>query len=396
MTILMNKPSFTILICLLPIIYNAILAIVNAHLITIDIKSVIITEIAILATAIRLALKSGPERMDVYAFSLIILASFGLVLSLLQTGSFFVDHIRNTLIIFAGFILGRRINWLTALGLYKVIIILFSIILLIEISYLPLYVELFNPPSYFANTRGFEIVESNDVGVFSNALGFEGRFSLSVFNGPRTSSLMLEQVSLSYLVIVLSLFTMSFWKMIPINWKLCFALFATLVVLSNESRLAIIMIVFFAIGYFIFPRLQRFVSFYIAPVLLIFGSLISIIFNDVSGDNFIGRIVYSFDHLFKLTLADYFGAGSMKVKQLFDSGYTYLLCAGTIFGALALYIFTSISVFTDNSTARRYVFGLNIYLWLALMIAGTSVFSIKTSFLLWLFAGYASNSKNHE
>ena len=386
---LYNKKA-TIFLLILPLIYNAILAVVNAHLVTVNVQAVALSEILILMSIIFFSYKNQLDRIDLLASAILVMALVSLIFSYVQVGYIFIDNFRNVLVMLVAYIAGRKLTLDSAIIIYKSVIVVFYVFLLLEIFFLANYVELFNPPLYFSNTRGFEMVETNELGVFSNALGFEGRFTLGVFDGPRTSSLMLEQVSFSYLNIVLTLFTMVFWKEITSKWKFVFLSFSVVVLLTNESRLALIVSAVYFLGYYIFPLLHRLLFAYFPILLLGVGLMMASLYSDAAGDNFIGRIVYSFDHFSKLKWADYFGAGVLNVNQLFDSGYTYLISAGTIFSALSIYLFTILAVYSDSIAGRRYAYGLILYFWLALMIAGTSVFSIKSSFILWLFAGYVT------
>ncbi len=196
------KVMFVLVI--LAVTYNAILALINSLFFELSRGLVIFTEISILGASLAVVFtQSKLLEKDKHVVFLFLSVLFSTLLIFLSSQIIFIDAIRNILIICVFFLVGSRLSeeHIHKVFLYISFVIVFFLI--IEILMLELYVGLFEPALYYQNTRGVEIKEFNQTGVFGNAEGFAGRFSYGVFSGPRTSSIFLEQVGLANFCTVL-------------------------------------------------------------------------------------------------------------------------------------------------------------------------------------------------
>jgi hypothetical protein len=258
---------------------------------------------------------------------------------------------------------------------------------------LELYVELFKPALYYQNTRGIEIKEFNQIGVFGNAEGFEGRFSYGVFSGPRTSSIFLEQVSLANFCTILGVYLMIFQAKFTNIIRIFYICLILLICLSNETRVGS----FLALVLFFIGQCRAYIPAYsnlcVPIAVILIGFFITGFFGDVIGDNLLGRINLGFGHFLDLEILDYLGLGVLKVGQLWDSGFGYLFAAYTVFGGTVFVCFTLFILKQTSTESRLCALGLSIYIFANLMIGGNAVYSIKTAALLWLLVGFIYNSE---
>ena len=382
-----NRPGF-ILIPMFAVAYNCILAVMNALGVPVSFAIAALCELVIIMCAFILTVNSGFKRID--ATFLLFIGAFT-VLSLYLTvlnGKVLVDGLRNFLIISSFALLGMRMSFeeLNKTFVYLTWIVLFF--LLVEIVDVRLYVAIFEPGNYFAKTRGMEISEFNELGLFNNALGFASRFSFGLFDGPRTSSIFLEQVSLANFATVLCLFLLIFYKIIPRKQVLLMMLTVFLIITSNNTRTTSILIFVLFIGYFTFPLFPRY-SNVLAAIGVIITALLVFFFNpDAVGDNLTGRIRLSMEHLLSLETSAYFGTAADNLNKLYDSGYAYIIAANSVFGALILAYLVLFSIRQSFSFSKRAAFGLTLYVFINMLIGGTAIYSMKVSSILWVLIGF--------
>lgn len=382
------------LIVVLAVTYNALLSFINSHLFGVSFAMVAITEFLILISAIIIILKMGLTRFDSIDIFLILMGvTSAFVISIINQ-TVFIDSIRNILIIALFVMLGRRIDQKNLQQIFWIVSLIIAFFLILEIADLAAFAKLLNPASYYAATRGMEVSEFNDTGLFNTAAGFEGRFGYGIFNGPRTSSIFLEQVSLSNFAIILGIYLAVFWQKIKNHKRIFFILLIITILVTARSRSALALTIFALLTYHLLPLIPKKVNLLIFPVILL---LIAIVYLTnlpyTYDDTFKGRISLTGHLLASFDLGNLFSLEIDKLKRYADSGIPYTITSYTIFGAILLWLYFVMVIFNDGPEQRRFVTLSNLYLFTLLMV-GAAVFTIKTAALLWILAGYLStNSK---
>lgn len=375
---------------LLPLFYNPMLAIVNAHIIPLSYVVAAVSETVILIVVSIFVFRKGVLKSQADAVFIIVVACLASIITYLASSVVYIDFIRNILIVSLFTLLGRELLNSEILLVFWCAVSLVMVFLVLEIVSLETYVDIFGPALYYENTRGNEVSEFNEVGVFGNALGFEGRFSYGVISGPRTSSIFLEQVGLANFTIIAAIFFVCYFKNIPAYSSVFLFVFIVLSLLSTESRSAIITIFLFVILFKPVQRCDPLVVMAVMPMTVLLGLVYAAFNSEKVGDNFGGRIVHGFGHLINLNVGDLFGFGVDKINNLWDSGYAYLICSGTLFGALSFWWFLYKQLNRRSMDSKMFIFGVCLFLSLSLSIGGTAVFSIKVAFMYWLIIGYLS------
>ncbi|MCV0426937.1 MAG: hypothetical protein K5905_15860 [Roseibium sp.] len=376
-----------VIVVLAATVYNAVLAVLNAHVSGLGFTAVAATEMLILLAALVLILNNGLFEKDIVPFSLLIVTLvFAVYVSVISRGAV-IDYLRNILIIFCFVTLGTLITlrgirfiFLTACGLVFVC-------LLLEIYSVDMYGDLFFPGLYFENTRGLERKEYFDTKLFHNALGFEGRFTFGLI-GHRSSSLFLEQVSLANFAGVMMIALLTLWKRFSSFQRVFCIVTISLILLTNDSRTMLIFGAICFLGYFAFPYFPKVINLLYLPVILFAGFLVYIIKPDASGDNIPGRVVLTMNHLLDLDLTDILGFAARSAGAFADSGYVYVIVIGTVFSLVLLWLFVSLYPACDTPEQRRFSHAFSIFMFMNMMIGGTAVFSIKIAGLLWLLTGF--------
>lgn len=384
--------KWLIYLCLLPMLYNPILAIVNAHVMPLSFIYAAVSETLILFTVLLYVFRRGVEVTQKAAILLIVIALYSMALSWLASGFLYVDFLRNMLIVCCFTLLGKQLRLSEIIHIYKFCLFLTLFFLVIELVDLHFFVSIFEPAYYYQNTRGVEAREYNDIGVFHNALRLEGRFNYGLFSGPRSTSLFLDQVTLSNMTIVIAILTSVLSSVLNRVWKFIAIFFICLSLLATESRTSLGVVTVVFLGHYYFPRVPKVVTLFIVPLVVLAGSAYAE-FNPVyTGDTLTGRMSLGFGHLNNLDIIDYFGGGASRVGELFDAGYAYVICSGTIFGALYFYKYLISLYRVDDVFNRRLFTGLFLFISLSLCVAGTAIFSMKMAFLYWLTCGYFSQA----
>jgi hypothetical protein len=371
------------------VLYNAVLAIVSAHITHVNATEVMATEIMIslIGTGI-IALRFDKIGTVWPPFLLFfcVLVTFPLVTIL--SGDLALKTLRDVYLISLFFLLGCLMDKRDVIILFRVLGILVFLVMLIEAYATPIYAALFRPADYFLYTRGIEESVYNKTGLFANSLGFEGRFNYGVFHTHRLSSLFLEQVSLANFCIVLMLFLSAFWSQLKKAERLCYALLIAFIILTTNSRTASCFVIIILMGHFIFPLLPRYANALFMPlILLVSGFLFYDPLHAVWADDLKGRISHTIDILGALPPSTVFGGDPTSLDKWGDAGFAYIIGSQTVIGLLALWLFITFGMAQNDAAAKRYASGLNLYIFVGLLI-GAAIFTIKVAAPSWIVAGW--------
>lgn len=368
-------------------VYNAVLAVVNAHVTPMSFSAVVAAEMLILAGAVFLILKRGIYEEDLFPiFYLVATLLLTVYVSVINRGAV-VDYFRNVLVFFCFVSLGTWVNKRTIKFIFLTASAVVFAFLLMEIFFVNQYGDFFYPAKYFENTRGIAPLEFTDSKLFRNALGFEGRFSFGVIDH-RSSSLFLEQVSLANFSGVMMIYLVSLWGRFSAFERIfCLATIA-LIIVTNDTRTMMIFAAISFFGYFLYPYLPRIFSLLVMPGWLALGFAIYAYKPNATGDNIPGRIVTTMKHFAEIDAPTLLGFSAGSASAFADSGYIYVIAIGTVFSLILLWLFVTFYPACDSPEERRFAHSLSVFIFMNMMIGGTAIFSIKIAGLLWLLAGY--------
>lgn len=379
--------GFVIGIALGSTIYNGLLAIINGNVAALAFAHVAITEIALLLAALLYVLRRGFYKADL---SVVLYIGFTLAMTLyvsVTTRTVYVDYFRNILIIFCFTLMGSWASKDSVRLAFKIACALVLIVLLMEVFVINIYEDLFYPAKYFVNTRGLTQHEFGGSKLFQNSLKIPGRFSFGIIDH-RASSLFLEQVSLANFSGVLLIFIISFWENLNRLERVLFIFTVVLILTTNDSRSMLIFSFICFAGYFAFPCIPRIFAALYMPMIVLTGLLVLAIKPDATGDTLDGRVVLTMRHMLEMDVPAMLGLYAPEAAKFADSGYLYVIYAGTIFGLIALWLFVTFYSGGDTPAQRRCLHAVSIFMFMNLLIGGTAVFSIKVAGLLWFLVGY--------
>lgn len=382
----LNLPGWLVLFA---ISYNAFLAVINAHVMTMVSTHVALTESLILMGVMGYLAINLKKIPNIYPHLLFLLGMAALSLWVMLTSDgTFIKILRDCLIIVAFVLLGTFLSSRHIINLFKFLMLAVLTVAVIEIFFTDLYVTLFEPAKYYESTRGIQPFQYSDSGLFRNSLGYSSRFSFNFLSSHRISSIFLEQVSLANFAMVTLVFLMGFGKMMRKREVLFFVLSVLFLILTNDTRTGALFALALIPGFFIFPMLPRWFAVTFIPGLLLISALF---FYDPNltamTDDFAGRIGFTLYLLAEADLSTLLMGNLAGVNHVADSGYAYLLYATTVFGLILYWLYAALIIRSDNAADKRYVFSMNAFIAINLMI-GAAIFTIKISAPVWVMVGY--------
>ncbi|HEX7783120.1 MAG TPA: hypothetical protein VF509_09970 [Sphingobium sp.] len=379
-------------LAVLAVCYNGLLAMAGAFGLPISATSVLVIEPLILVSALLAILRISFTRDDLPSL-LLAFAFLAITIYLSAINEvFFPDTMRNMAIIALFTMLGLRAKLSTVNMAVLVTTLLTAIVLVIEVADTPLYVQLFQPAQYFFKTRGLEIPDWDKSGLFGNALGFKERFSFGL-TAHRTSSIFLEQVSMANFAAFLTVYLMSLWPKLATWRRIFFIVVIVAVLVTNNTRTSLILAVIAPAGYFLYPRMPRYLNVAIAPLLIFVAWFIEDP-NRPYADDFAGRLSLTIRTLMKLDLEGALGQKIMDSYAFVDSGYPYFIYAATLPGLILLWMFISFYLPQRTAAQKRFAYASGLFIACSLVVAGTSIFTIKVASMLWFLAGFMRTQRD--
>lgn len=371
----------------LSVTYNCILAFINHNIMPLSTAAVVMSEGLLMGVSLLFILRKGIYEEDLPVLAYLLLTLVITAYMIVVNRAPFIDYLRNVLIIFCFALLGKWANRQTMMLAFRISCAVVLIVLTIEMISVPAYVALFHPAEYFQNTRGLAPPTYDNSGLFGNALGFQGRFSFGIISH-RSSSIFLEQVSLANFCGVMVMYAICFWDHLKMPERALFILTIVLILVTNNTRTMLIFSIVSLIGYFIYPLIPKIFDFFLMPLIIVVGFIVHAMKPDATGDNFVGRIVFTVNKMLGIDLSAILGLSIIHVPEFADSGYVYIIYASTIFGLLFFWLFVAFFPAGRTPNQRRFAHALSLFMFLNLMIGSTAVFSMKTAGLIWLLAGY--------
>ncbi len=367
------------------VLYNAILAILVARGMQLGYSSVAAVEVLIIMICLALSVSTGVSSRDIMPIALLwFICTLALVASI-SFDKIYIGSIRNFALIAVFGMLGQRMDIRFIRKAFFIVSAVALAVLIWEIASVESYASFFSPARYYELTRGTAVSEFDDSGLSVGTIVFEGRFSLGIFSGRRTSSIFLEQVSINSYAIVCMAFLSGMWGSLSWKEKSLQLLTIFLIIASNNARMGALMCLVMPIGYFVFPWLNR--NLILAIPFVILGVIFSLsaYLQDAVGDDLTGRLGVTYRLLNRFNLADLFAGNPLIVEKTFDSGYAFIIASIGLFGGLAYLLFLVYYPRHETKDQSRASWSIAIYILAWLTVGGTATFSIKTAALLWPF-----------
>ncbi len=373
-------------ILLAAIFFNSGLAYVNGNVTAMRPLLVMICEGAIVFAALLTIAAYFYEDMArwivLLAFLVFLAALRGLI-----TGEPDVKFLRDVMLIPIFIMLGMASRGASLTQIFLLIHVAVFAVFLIEVAAPDLYNGLFKIQSYYINTRGNSIDDFYDSTseLYISATRPEERF-LPIMDGPRTSSVFLEPVSLGNYCSIAVAFVCSVTK--RLGWKTsAFVLVSTFAMLVGcDGRLALVTSVLIIGLSMISGRLPRAGAVVILPAALVAAALITFLSGAQSNNDFAGRIAHTIGLLQRFDFISWFGVSNEFTEPAVDSGIAYLITTQSLIGVTVIWVAVTTLVSNVTAEQRRFTYAIAIYATLNSLVS-YSLVTIKTAALLWFIHG---------
>ena len=378
---------YIIAIGVLAIAYNGILAALLAVGAPISGSFPTVFEIILLIVAGFISFRLGFDKSSILPLALLYFIVLSALLISIRAETPYVVSVRNFLIISVFTILGGNCHFRTIQKLFLYCSIINILVLILEVSSLAEYIKFFEPARYLAATRGMAESEYSG-GLSSGTILYEGRFSLGLYSGPRTSSIFLEQVSINCFAIVVAFFLTVFWPQLKKHERIIHIMTIFGILATNNARMGLILSVVFATGYHLFSRSPKYLSVFIIPCIIAGLYTVFLFVAPRGGDDLFGRMTTTYLLLTSMTFTDLVLGNLILTWRSLDSGYGFLISSTTVFGLISYWLFIAFITPQVDVRSKRCAWGLGVYIGVWLLVGGTGTFSMKTAPLLWLVVGF--------
>lgn len=369
----------------LTVLFNAILAVVNAKGIAIGNGVVAGIQAGLVGGAFAFGVARRGD-LPLRWLALAAVLFLGNLLLSMARGGLNPKFLGDVLTIPAFICLGTRLNLRAVVGLLVVLQVLMAGFGIWELLYPDAYAELFNPRLYYINSRGYSAQEFwSGTDLYVSSVRQDGRLLLSWTDYHRGSSLFLEPVTLGNWTIFVTVFIIAFWGEMRV-WERAVLIVGNVACLCVcDGRLATVTDVVLPLT---LPFLRLLPGWMSVFVPFAFGAMAATIdafgFLKERGDTFAGRLRGSLD-LFYQTKWDE-ALGLLPLDTLtWDAGFSYLIQSQSFILTLILWFTICLTSIGENWKGRTYIFGAAIFITLCLSIS-YSILSIKVVGFLW--AGY--------
>jgi putative polymerase len=382
-----SKQLAPIIIVIVATLFNAALAVVNAHVVPITSSTVVGVEVLIVLAAHVTALANYNQQMTRWY----ILIWFLLVISLVRgmvTGDFEAKLLRDALLIPTFIVLGMTCSPNKLPLVVMTLLGVDAIFMLLEAVSTSTYASLFGIQSFYINTRGLTEATfwNKESPLFASATRPDGRF-FNIIDLHRLSSVFLEPVGSETFCIVVWTYVCASFHRLSRSLRFWLVVGTLLMIVGTDGRLALVTSVIILMACVLAPKLPaRLPFFYLPAVTLGVVTLVYMADMKFEADNFSGRLALSTHLLTQFDIAELLGLSNTLLAPTADAGLAYLIITQSLFGAIVLWGFITMGSQQQTITQIRYLHATSA--WLALyMMVGAAFLSIKVAALLWFVYG---------
>lgn len=371
--------------------FNAILAVVNAHLKPLTSTHVMLAEGMLVAAAGIIALRAWHERMMPAVALIAALFLFALLRGAI-TGEMEPKFFRDVLIIPLFLMLGLAFAGGPLTRLVLITHAAVCAVFALEIATPDLYSEIFRIQDYYINTRGLDLEAFYDTSseLFVSATRPDERF-VPFIDAPRASSLFLEPVSLGNYCSIVTAFTVAYWHRLGRMARVLMPVSTALLIMGCDGRLALVTCAIIVAAAPWITSLPRRITLLYAPLLVLAAFALTYFAELRSGtDDFAGRLANTVELLARLDVQDLLGLKNTLIPPAVDSGITYLILTQSLPGVLLLWLFIVYSGADATAEQVRYSHALCLYISLSMLVS-YAFLTIKTASLAWFIQGALQN-----
>jgi putative polymerase len=370
--------------------FNAALAVVNAHFYPITPSTVIAAEILLLISVHLIAFWNFSSAMSKWYVLLLALVGIFIVRTLIS-GEFEPKYLRDVALIPSFVLLGMAYTRRSTDATVWILHLIVSGIFAIELLAVDVYEYVLGVKDYYISTRGNVVDEfwNPDSDLYFSATRPQARF-VPLLEGPRTSSVFLEPVSLGNYCVIASSYVLARSNHLSGSRRVFYGVSIILMLIGCDGRLAIVTTMLL-LGLAAAARsssvLQSYPAWLYLPVLCVIVPSVVMLGGFHTGeDDFEGRLAHTVAVLANFDRLDWLGLSSKQLLASMDSGLAYLIISQSLPGLAMLWAFIFFP--TKNIAYDRLFYSHAIALYLSVtMMVSYSIVTIKTAGLMWFVLG---------
>jgi len=368
--------------------FNAVLAIINGHVVGLSRGQVIFAELAIYAAALAIIVTHADRRMWPWFLLTLFIILMGLLIGL-GNGEFNPKYIRDVLVIPVFIMLGMTYRADSFVRPFVVLHTIIFAVAAVEVVSPNTYAEIFKVLDYYVNTRDFAANSfwNADSNLFLSATRPGARF-FSFVSWHRLSSIFLEPVSLGNYCVLAAILIVACWKDLSNTARYYLVGSTAFLLVACDGRLAAVSIVLVLTSAAIMRNVSsRWSVVYLPAILLTTGIFVWALGRGEYQDDFIGRVEATFDFLYGLDALSLLGLNAAMAERSADYGIAYFVLSQSLMGVAAIWVVICLLAPDRAIPSRLYVHAIAIFIPLNLLVS-YSFFSIKVAALIWFFYGY--------
>lgn len=275
-----------------------------------------------------------------------------------------------------------RPKWMNYLLLFVIAIVL------IEVLFPTVYVNLFDPAGYFSSTRewvaGQKASAASKDGFYTGSYRAGG--SQFAFTDHRIGGPFLEPLSLGYFAFIMSTYYAGLYRGSALL-RIIAILACVSLALASDSRVPTALILLSTFFLILRPRLPIIVLWLTFPVVVLTFALVYYTPSEVFYGDTYYRLGITFDALQTVNIGQIM-VGMVPLERAGDSGILYMLRCVGLFGApVAIWFYCGAYVYRSGTNVAFLVV-IAVYLTITLMFGGAAL-SIKTASLVGYLVGLA-------
>ncbi len=376
-----------IVLVVLAVVFNAGLAIVNAHVMRLSSASVIATELLIVAAAYLTIVRHFRPQMLPWFAMIAVTVLFAIIRGSI-VGQFEPKFMRDVLLIPTFLLLGLTMSRERLPALLVVLHVFVIGGVLLEALYTQGYSSLFEVRAYYIATRAFDDTAfwntSSDLFVSATRPG--ERF-FSFVDWHRMSSIFLEPVSLGNYVVIVTAYLCAEFRHISRKVFVFLVAGNLLALVACDGRHAAVCSMLLILVSVVAPKLPRVTALGYLPASVLAAVVLAGATNaNAFDDNFMGRLAWCVKVLGKYDVADWLGMSNTWLVEAYDSGIAYMIATQSFISVILFWGLVVMGARTGRPEQSRYLHALCLYIVLTMLVS-YSLFSIKTAALLWVVHG---------
>jgi putative polymerase len=379
--------ALSALVLIAAVCFNAVLSIINGHVMALARVHVVLAEMAIYAGALAIIVFRSDRNMWPWFLLALLIVLMGLLIAL-GNGEFNPKYIRDVLVIPIFIMLGMTYHTHRFTTPFLILHGIVFGICMLEIASPDTYANVFKVLDYYVNTRDFSSNQfwNTESTLFVSATRPGARF-FGFVDWHRASSIFLEPVSLGNYCVIAAILTLASWAELTRTGRLYLIGSTLFLLVACDGRLAAASIGIVVVAGLLLRNISsRWSVLYLPGSLVAATGYVLAFRNGPITDSFIGRVTGTVDALSYLDFSGLVGMAAATAERAADNGIVYFILTQSLIGVAVIWVAVCLLMRGHTPQGRTYMHAIAIFIPLNLLVS-YSFFSIKVASVMWFAYG---------